>query len=29
LPSGLLYIAVPLSLLEAFLASFIIRKLAN
>lgn len=29
LPSGLLYIAVPLSLLEAFLASYIIRKLAK
>ena len=29
LPKGLLYIAVPLSLLEAFLASFIIKKLTK
>lgn len=28
LPKGLLYIAIPLSLLEAFLASFIIKKLS-
>ena len=28
LPRGLLYIAVPLSLLEAFIASFIIKKLS-
>jgi hypothetical protein len=28
LPGGLLYAAIPLSLLEAFLASFIVKKLA-
>jgi len=28
LPKGILYIAIPLSLLEAFLASFIIKKLS-
>jgi hypothetical protein len=28
LPNGLLYIAIPLSMLEAFLASFIIKKLS-
>ena len=29
LPDGLLYIAVPWSLLETFIASFIIRKMSN
>jgi len=28
LPYGLLYIAVPLSLLEAFIAAYIIKKLS-
>lgn len=28
LPSGLLYFAVPLSLLEAFVATFVIKKIS-
>lgn len=29
LPYGLLYVAIPLSLLEAFVASFIVKKMSN